>query len=51
MDTRNILNGQNLDIAIEVGEILLFSEKTFIGIGISDGEMIKPVRLIRSKIN
>ena len=50
-DVRNILNGQNLDIAIEVGEILLFSEKTFIGIGISDGEMIKPVRLIRSKIN
>ena len=50
-DTRNILNGQNLDIAIEVGEILLFFEKTFIGIGISDGEMIKPVRLIRSKIN
>ena len=51
MDSRNILNGQNLDIAIEVGEILLFFEKTFIGIGISDGEMIKPVRLIRSKIN
>ena len=50
-DTRNILNGQNLDIAIVIGEILLFSEKTFIGIGISDGEMIKPVRLIRSKIN
>jgi tRNA pseudouridine55 synthase len=50
-DTRNILNGQNLDIAIEAGEILLFFEKTFIGIGISDGEMIKPVRLIRSKIN
>lgn len=50
-DTRNILNGQNLDIAIEAGEILLFYEKTFIGIGISDGEMIKPVRLIRSKIN
>jgi tRNA pseudouridine55 synthase len=51
MDTRNILNGQNLDIAIEVGEILLFFEKTFIGIGISDGEMIKPMRLIRTKIN
>ena len=51
MDTINILNGQNLDIAIEAGEILLFYEKTFIGIGISDGEMIKPVRLIRSKIN
>ncbi len=51
MDTRNILNGQNLDIEIEAGEILLFFEKTFIGIGISDGEMIKPVRLIRSKIN
>ena len=50
-ETRNILNGQNLDIAINAGEILLFSEKTFIGIGISDGEMIKPVRLIRSKIN
>ena len=50
-DTRNILNGQNLDIAIEVGEILLFFEKTFIGIGISDGGIIKPVRLIRSKIN
>ena len=50
-DTRNILNGQNLNIAIEAGEILLFYEKTFIGIGISDGEMIKPVRLIRSKIN
>ncbi len=50
-DTKNILNGQNLDIAIEAGEILLFYEKTFIGIGISDGEMIKPVRLIRSKIN
>jgi tRNA pseudouridine55 synthase len=50
-DTRKILNGQNLDIAIEAGEILLFFEKTFIGIGISDGEMIKPVRLIRSKIN
>lgn len=50
-ETRNILNGQNLGIAIEVGEILLFFEKTFIGIGISDGEMIKPVRLIRSKIN
>ena len=50
-ETRNILNGQNLDIAIEAGEILLFYEKTFIGIGISDGEMIKPVRLIRSKIN
>lgn len=50
-DTKNILNGQNLDIAINAGEILLFSEKTFIGIGISDGEMIKPVRLIRSKIN
>jgi tRNA pseudouridine55 synthase len=50
-DARKILNGQNLDIATEVGEILLFSEKTFIGIGISDGEMIKPVRLIRSKIN
>ena len=50
-DTRNILNGQNLDITIEAGEILLFYEKTFIGIGISDGEMIKPVRLIRSKIN
>lgn len=51
MDTRNILNGQNLYISVEVGEILLFFEKTFIGIGISDGEMIKPVRLIRSKIN
>ena len=50
-DTRNILNGQNLDIAIEAGEILLFYQKTFIGIGISDGEMIKPVRLIRSKNN
>jgi tRNA pseudouridine55 synthase len=50
-DTKNILNGQNLDIAIEVGEILLFFKKTFIGIGISDGEIIKPVRLIRSKIN
>ena len=50
-DTRNILNGQNLDITIEAGEILLFYEKTFIGIGISDGEMIKPVRLIRAKIN
>jgi len=50
-DTKNILNGQNLDIAINAGEILLFSEKTFIGIGISDGEMIKPVRLIRAKIN
>lgn len=50
-DTKNILNGQNLDIAIEAGEILLFFEKTFIGIGISDGEIIKPVRLIRSKIN
>jgi len=50
-DTRNILNGQNLDIEIEAGEILLFSEKSFIGIGISDGEIIKPVRLIRSKIN
>ena len=50
-DTKNILNGQNLDIANNAGEILLFSEKTFIGIGISDGEMIKPVRLIRSKIN
>ena len=50
-DTKNILNGQNLDIAIEAGEILLFFEKTFIGIGISDGEMIKPVRLIRTKIN
>ena len=49
--TRKILNGQNLDIAINAGEILLFSEKTFIGIGISDGEMIKPVRLIRTKIN
>ncbi|AKO65101.1 hypothetical protein VI34_03175 [Methylophilales bacterium MBRSG12] len=49
-DTKNILNGQNLDIAIEAGEILLFFEKTFLGIGISDGEMIKPVRLIRSKI-
>jgi len=49
--TRKILNGQNLDIAINAGEILLFSEKTFIGIGISDGEMIKPVRLIRAKIN
>ena len=51
MDSRNILNGQNLDIAIEVGEILLFFEKIFIGIGISDGEMIKPMRLIRTKIN
>lgn len=50
-DTINILNGQSLDIAIEAGEILLFFEKTFIGIGISDGEIIKPVRLIRSKIN
>ena len=50
-DTKNILNGQNLDIAIEAGEFLLFFEKTFIGIGISDGVMIKPVRLIRSKIN
>ena len=50
-DTKNILNGQNLDIAIEAGEVLLFFEKTFIGIGISDGEIIKPVRLIRSKIN
>ena len=50
-DTKNILNGQNLDIAIEAGEILLFFKKTFIGIGISDGEMIKPVRLIRTKIN
>ena len=50
-DTRNILNGQNLDIAIEAGEILLFYEKTFIGIGISDGEIIKPVRLISTKIN
>jgi tRNA pseudouridine55 synthase len=50
-DTKNILNGQNLDIAIEAGEFLLFFEKNFIGIGISDGEIIKPVRLIRSKIN
>ena len=50
-DTTNILNGQNLVIEIESGEILLFSEKNFIGIGISDGKIIKPVRLIRSKIN
>ena len=28
-DTKNILNGQNLDIAINAGEILLFSEKNF----------------------
>jgi tRNA pseudouridine55 synthase len=45
------LNGQNLVIEIESGEILLFSGKNFIGIGISDGKIIKPVRLIRSKIN
>ena len=50
-DTKNILNGQNLDIAIDAGEILLFFEKTFIGIGISNGEMIKPVRLVSTKIN
>ena len=50
-DTTNILNGQNLVIEIESGEILLFSGKYFIGIGISDGKIIKPVRLIRSKIN
>ena len=50
-DTTNILNGQNLVIEIESGEILLFSGKNFIGIGISDGKIIKPVRLIRSKIN
>jgi tRNA pseudouridine55 synthase len=50
-DTTNILNGHNLVIEIESGEILLFSEKNFIGIGISDGKIIKPVRLIRSKIN
>ena len=50
-DTTNILNGQNLVIEIESGEILLFSEKNFVGIGISDGKIIKPVRLIRSKIN
>ena len=50
-DTTNILNGQNLVIEIESGEILLFSGKIFIGIGISDGKIIKPVRLIRSKIN
>ena len=48
-DTINILNGQNLNIAIEAGEILLFFEKIFIGIGISDGEMIKPMRLISTK--
>ena len=51
IDTRKMLNGQNIDITIEAGEILLFFEKTFIGIGISDGELIKPVRLISTKIN
>ena len=50
MDTQNILNGQSLDIEFDNGEVLLFLEKTFIGVGDSDGKKIKPVRLISNKI-
>lgn len=46
---QQILNGQLIDLTLIPGEYALMNQKKFLGIGQSDGNFVKPVRLIKMK--
>ena len=48
---QQILNGQLIELTLLSGEYALMSQKKFLGIGQSDGNFIKPIRLIKNEIN
>ena len=46
---QQILNGQLIELTLIPGEYTLMNQKKFLGIGQSDGNFVKPVRLIKMK--
>ena len=46
---QQILNGQLIELTLIPGEYALMKQKKFLGIGQSDGNFVKPVRLIKMK--
>ena len=46
---QQILNGQLIDLTLIPGEYALMNKKKFLGIGQSDGNFVKPIRLIKMK--
>lgn len=46
---QQILNGQLIELTLIPGEYALMNQKKFLGIGQSDGNFVKPVRLIKMK--
>ncbi len=46
---QQILNGQLIELTLIPGEYALMKQKKFLGIGQSDGNFLKPVRLIKIK--
>ncbi len=46
---QQILNGQLIELTLIPGEYALMNQKKFLGIGQSDGNSVKPVRLIKMK--
>ena len=48
---QQILNGQLIELTLLSGEYALMNQKKFLGIGQSDGNFIKPIRLIKNEIN
>lgn len=51
LQSRLIIQGQPLDLIGDKGEYLLFDSKKFIGLGVSDGKELKPIRMIKNEIN
>ena len=46
---QQILNGQLIELTLIHGEYALMNQKKFLGIGQSDGNFVKPIRLIKMK--
>jgi len=46
---QQIINGQLIELTLIPGEYALMNQKKFLGIGQSDGNFVKPVRLIKMK--
>ena len=46
---QQILNGQLIELTLIPGEYALMNQKKFLGIGQSDGNFVKPIRLIKMK--
>ena len=46
---QQVLNGQLIELTLIPGEYTLMNQKKFLGIGQSDGNFVKPVRLIKMK--